>query len=68
MSLDIDMLVENVYRDRIDRATFHKKFLQFGIMLYLMVMLVQFLFGVETYITMLDQIGIRLLLHGILYC
>ena len=66
MSLDIDMLVENVYRDRIDRATFHKKFLQFGFVLYLMVMLVQFLLGVSTYITMLDQIGIRLLLHGIL--
>ena len=31
-----------------------------------MVMLVQFLLGVSTYITMLDQIGIRLLLHGIL--
>ena len=29
MSQDIDMLVESVYRDRIDRATFHKKFLQF---------------------------------------
>ena len=40
MSLDIDMLVEGVYRDRIDRATFHKKFLQFGIVLYLMVMVV----------------------------
>ncbi len=66
MSLDIDMLVENVYRDRIDRATFHKKFLQFGFVLYLMVMLVQFLLGVSTYITMLDQLGIRLLLHGIL--
>ena len=66
MSLDIDMLVENVYRDRIDRATFHKKFIQFGIVLYLMVMLVQFLLGVSTYIGMLDNIGIQLLLHGIL--
>ena len=45
MSLDIDMLVENVYRDRMDRAQFHKKFLQFGIILYLMVMLVQYLLG-----------------------
>ena len=53
MSQDIDMLVEGVYRDRIDRATFHKKFLQFGIVLYLMVMLVQFLLGTETYIEML---------------
>ena len=66
MSLDIDMLVENVYRDRMDRATFHKKFLQFGFILYLMVMLVQFLLGVQSYITMLDKIGIQLLLHGIL--
>ena len=48
MSLDIDMLVENVYSDRMDRAQFHKKFLQFGIILYLMVMLVQFLLGVDT--------------------
>ena len=50
MQLDIDMLVESVYRDRIERAAFHKSFLQFGIMLYLMVMLVQYLLGRETYI------------------
>ncbi len=67
MSLDIDMLVENVYRDRIDRATFHKKFLQFGIVLYLMVMMVQFLLGVETYIKMLENILVRLLLHLIVF-
>lgn len=65
MSLDIDMLVESVYRDRIDRAGFHKKFLQFGIVLYLMVMLVQFLLGVESYITMLDNVLMQMLLHGI---
>ena len=65
MSQDIDMLVENVYRDRIDRATFHKKFLQFGIVLYLMVMLIQFLLGVDSYIKMLDNILVQLLLHGI---
>ena len=66
MSLDIDMLVEGVYRDRIDRAAFHKKFIQFGIILYLMVMLVQFLLGVETYIEMLDLWYINVLLHGII--
>ena len=65
MSLDIDMLVENVYRDRMDRANFHKKFLQFGIVLYLMVMLMQFLLGVDSYIAMLDNILVRILLHGI---
>lgn len=66
MSQDIDMLVENVYRDRIDRATFHKKFLQFGIVLYLMVMLVQFLLGVETYINLLGKLYVQLLLHGVI--
>lgn len=64
MSLDIDMLVENVYSDRMDRAQFHKKFLQFGIVLYLMVMLVQFLLGVDTYIEMLDNIIVQVLLHA----
>ncbi|NLL44301.1 MAG: hypothetical protein GX247_01365 [Mollicutes bacterium] len=66
MSLDIDMLVEGVYRDRMDRAAFHKRFVQFGIVLYLMVMLVQFLLGVETYIKMLDNALVQLLLHGII--
>ena len=65
MSQDIDMLVEGVYRDRIDRATFHKKFLQFGIVLYLMVMLVQFLLGTETYTEMLKIWYVQLLLHAI---
>ncbi len=67
MSQDIDMLVESVYRDRIDRAAFHKKFLQFGIVLYLMVMLVQFLLGVETYNEMLNNWYVQLLLHGIVW-
>ena len=67
MSQDIDMLVESVYRDRIDRAAFHKKFLQFGIILYLMVMLVQFLLGVESYNQMLSDWWVQLLLHGIIW-
>ena len=66
MSLDIDRLVEGVYRDRIDRANFHRKFLQFGIMLYLMVMLVQFLLGIDTYISMLSDITTNILLHAII--
>lgn len=67
MSQDIDMLVENVYRDRIDRASFHKKFLQFGIILYLMVMLVQFMLGQETYNKMLNLWYVQFLLHGIVW-
>ncbi len=65
MSQDIDMLVEGVYRDRIDRAVFHKKFLQFGFVLYLMIMLVQFLLGTETYLEMLQDWYVQLLLHAI---
>ena len=67
MSQDIDMLVESVYRDRIDRAGFHRKFLQFGIILYLMVMLVQFMLGQKTYNNMLELWYVRLLLHGIIW-
>ena len=66
MQSDIDMLIESVYRDRIERASFHKNFLQFGIMLYLMVMLVQYLLGRETYLILLERWYIQLLLHGVL--
>ena len=66
MQLDIDMLVESVYRDRIERASFHKSFLQFGIMLYLMVMLVQYLLGRETYLVLLERWYIQVLMHGVL--
>ncbi|CCY94752.1 putative uncharacterized protein [Firmicutes bacterium CAG:884] len=63
MSNDIDMLVESVYRDRIDRSAFHKKFLQFGIVLYLMIMLVQFLLGHDSYIQLLNDPLVMILLH-----
>ena len=66
MQLDIDMLVESVYRDRIERASFHKSFLQFGITLYLMVMLVQYLLGRETYLVLLERWYIQILMHGVL--
>ena len=66
MQLDIDMLVESVYRDRIDRASFHKRFLQFGIVLYLLVMLVQYLLGRETYLLLLDRWYVQVLMHGVL--
>ena len=59
-------VVEGVYRDRIDRATFHKSFLQYGIMLYLLVMLIQYLLGNDAYLKLLDQVVVRLLLHSII--
>lgn len=66
MQLDIDMLVESVYRDRMDRANFHKGFLKYGVMLYLLVMLVQYLLGRETYIAILGNPLMLLILHAVL--
>ena len=63
LQLDIDMLVESVYRDRIERATFHKKFLQFGVMLYLLVLLIQVLLGTETYLELLNKWYVALVMH-----
>lgn len=66
MQLDIDMLIESVYRDRIERASFHKNFLSFGITLYLLVMLVQLLLGNESYIILLERWYIQVLLHAVI--
>ena len=64
MSLDIDNLVEGVYRDRLDREAFYKKFLIFGFVLYLMIGLVQLMLK-DTYHTMLGLWYVRVLLHAI---
>ena len=66
MSQDIDTLVENVYRDRLDRAQFHKKFLQFGIILYFMCMLLQFMLGKDKYFGLLELWYVQLIIHAIL--
>lgn len=60
---DIDMLVESVYRDRIDRKNFHKQFLQYGVMLYAIIILIQLMLGVDSYIFMLDNILVRILVN-----
>ena len=66
MLQDIDMLVESVYRDRIDRTNFYKQFVSFGLVLYLLVLLVQLLLGNDSYMKMLKQIYVILLLHGVI--
>ena len=66
MMADIDALVEGVYRDKMDRAAFHSKFITFGVALYLLVMLVQFLLGTENYIIMLSEWYVQLLLHAVI--
>lgn len=65
MLMDIDQLVESVYRDRLDRQHFHKRFVTFGLALYLLVMLVQVLLGKDSYVELLEQWFILLILHGV---
>lgn len=65
MLMDIDQLVESVYRDRLDRQNFHKRFVSFGLALYLLVMLVQLLLGRDSYVELLDQWFIVVALHGV---
>ena len=60
------MLVESVYRDRIDRSNFYKQFITFGIALYFLVLLVQLLLGVDSYMLLLQQWYVVLLLHGVI--
>ena len=66
MMQDIDMLVESVYRDRIDRANFYKQFITFGIALYFLVLLVQLLLGNDSYLLLLDNPLVIVLLHGVI--
>ncbi len=67
MLQDIDALVEGVYRDRMDRAEFHKQFLLFGVALYGLVMLIQLLLGVESYISLLNTWWLKILLHLVVF-
>ncbi len=60
---DIDILVEGVYRDRSDRKQFHRQFLMFGISLYSLIMLIQLILGVDSYVDMLDGILMKILVH-----
>ena len=55
MLLDIDELVEGVYRDRMDRQGFHRQFVTYGVLLYLMIMLVQLLIKKDVYIELVNS-------------
>ena len=65
MLLDIDVLVEGVYRDRIDRKNFHRQFIQYGLLLYAMVALVQYLIGIDNYLDLLKEPLVQISLHAI---
>ncbi len=65
MSLDIDALVEGVYRDQMDRKNFHGRFLRFGLILYLLVIVLRYMLGEENYIELLDMWYVQIILHAI---
>ena len=65
MSMDIDALVEGVYKDRMDRQVFHTKFLTFGGALFLLVLVMQLLFGKEEYLNLLSDWYVALIVHAI---
>ena len=66
MSMDIDALVEGVYKDRMDRAVVHTKFLTFGCACFLLVMVMQLLFGRAAYLQMVEEWYVKLILHAII--
>jgi hypothetical protein len=43
MSMDIDALVEGVYRDQMDRKNFHGRFIKFGIALFFLILALQYM-------------------------
>ena len=66
MSMDIDALVEGVYRDQMDRKHFHTRFLSFGVVLYTLVIALRFMLGEEHYLEILNIWYIKILLHAII--
>ena len=67
MMLDIDLLVEGVYRDKMDRDVSHKKFIGFGLALYFLIILVQMLINLDTYKQMLNDVITQILLHAVIF-
>lgn len=65
MSLDIDALVEGVYRDQMDRNNFHGRFIKFGFILYLLVIVLQVMLGSDNYVKLLETWYVQVILHAI---
>ncbi len=66
MSMDIDSLVEGVYRDQMDRKQFHRKFITFALVLFLLVLVMQVLLGKDSYLELLQLWYVHIVLHGII--
>lgn len=65
MAMDIDSLVEGVYRDQMDRQNFHGRFIKFGLILFLLVVVMQYMLGTDSYLELIEPWYVQCLLHGI---
>ena len=66
MSMDIDALVEGVYRDQMDRKNFYSKFVKFGVALFFLILALQYMLQVENYLEMLNMWYVQGLLHAVI--
>ncbi|MBE6148512.1 MAG: hypothetical protein E7167_03350 [Firmicutes bacterium] len=66
MSMDIDALVEGVYRDQMDRKNFHGRFVKFGVALFFLILALQYMLQVESYLELIEMWYVQLILHAII--
>ena len=66
MSMDIDALVEGVYRDQMDRRDFHTRFLTFGVALFFLILALQYMLTIDTYLQLIEMWYVQILLHAII--
>lgn len=66
MSMDIDALVEGVYRDQMDRKNFHGRFLKFGIALFFLILALEYMLQIESYLELIEMWYVQLILHAII--
>ncbi len=66
MSMDIDALVEGVYRDQMDRRDFHTRFLAFGFALFFLILALQYMLTIDTYLELIEMWYVQILLHLII--
>ncbi|MBR4231560.1 MAG: hypothetical protein IKR74_05375 [Bacilli bacterium] len=66
MSMDIDALVEGVYRDQMDRRDFHTRFLTFGVALFFLILALQYMLTINTYLQLIEMWYVQILLHAII--
>ena len=66
MSQDIDTLVEGVYRDQMDRKNFHGRFIKFGVSLFFLILAIQYMLQIETYLKLIQMWYVQIFLHAII--